>query len=64
MENDKSPRRVSAWNVDSGALVREMFGATNYGANGGAICPTDPLVVIGQRVRMADLIPRPATPDA
>ncbi|HEX4142660.1 MAG TPA: hypothetical protein VHY91_03845 [Pirellulales bacterium] len=47
MENDKSPKRVSVWNVDTGALVREMFGATNYGANGGAICPTDPLVVIG-----------------
>jgi hypothetical protein len=48
MENDTTPKRVSVWNVETGALVREMFGATSYGASGGAICPDDPLVVVGQ----------------
>jgi hypothetical protein len=47
MENDWKPKRVSVWNVGSGALEREMFGATDYGAHGGAICPDDPLVVVG-----------------
>ena len=48
MENDNAPKRVSAWNVETGVLAREMFGSTSYGAPGGAICPDDPLVVVGQ----------------
>ena len=32
MENDESPKRVSVWNVETGELVREMFGSTSYGA--------------------------------
>ncbi len=32
MENDRSPKRVSVWDAQSGKLVREMFGCTSYGA--------------------------------
>ncbi|HTU27296.1 MAG TPA: hypothetical protein VMF30_17945, partial [Pirellulales bacterium] len=48
MENDWTPKRVSVWNVENGSLEHEFFGPTSYGAMGGAICPVDPLVVVGQ----------------
>jgi hypothetical protein len=48
IENDAAPKRISVWNVESGKLVRELFGPTSYGAMGGAICPADPQVVVGQ----------------
>ncbi len=47
MENDWTPKRVSVWYVETGKLAHEMFGATDYAAHGGAICPDDPLVVVG-----------------
>ena len=47
MENDTKPRRISVWDAHSGDFVKELFGPTDYGAGGGAICPADPLVVIG-----------------
>ena len=47
MENDSKPRRISIWDAQSGALVKELFGPTDYGACGGAICPSDPYTLIG-----------------
>ncbi len=47
-EYDDMPRRISAWDAATGTLVREFFGPTNYGAVGGAVCPTDPMIMIGQ----------------
>ena len=48
MENNGTPRRISVWDTQTGAFVKEFFGPTNYGAGGGAICPTDPYTLIGQ----------------
>jgi len=48
MECDAYPRRISVWDAQSGNFEKELFGPTNYGAGGGAICPTDPDTVIGQ----------------
>ena len=47
-EADKFPKRVSAWNTGNGKLDKEFFGATSYGALGGAINPTDPNLMAGQ----------------
>ena len=47
-EADALPRRFSKWNAATGEFVSEFFGATAYGALGGAICPTDPHVMVGQ----------------
>ena len=47
-EADALPRRFSKWNAATGEFVAEFFGATAYGALGGAICPTDPHVMVGQ----------------
>ncbi len=47
-EKDSMPRRFSKWNAATGALADEFFGATVYGALGGAVCPTDPNLVVGQ----------------
>lgn len=47
-EADATPKRMSAWDLASGKLVREFFGPTSYGALGGAICPTDANVMVGQ----------------
>ena len=46
-EADANPKRISVWDTRTGALVRELFGPTAYGATGGAICPTDPDVMVG-----------------
>lgn len=48
MEADLSPKRVSVWDVATGKLWKEFFGATSYGAIGGAICPADANVMVGQ----------------
>jgi len=48
MEADAMPKRVSVWDAGTGAFVREFFGPTSYGALGGAICPADPTVMVGQ----------------
>ena len=48
MENDGLPRRISVWDAKTGVFVREFFGPTNYGAGGGAICPLDPRIMVGQ----------------
>ena len=47
-ENDEFPRRVSSWDTKTGALAKEFFGSTSYGALGGAIDPLDPNVMVGQ----------------
>jgi hypothetical protein len=46
-ENDPFPRRISAWDTKTGALWKECFGPTDYGALGGAIDPLDPNVMVG-----------------
>ncbi len=48
MEADGLPKRVSVWDVATGKLWKEFFGATSYGATGGAVCPGDPSVMVGQ----------------
>ncbi|MEX0776961.1 MAG: PQQ-binding-like beta-propeller repeat protein [Phycisphaeraceae bacterium] len=48
MEGGKTPPRVSLWDVKEGKLLREFFGPTHYGASGGAVCPTDPAIVVGE----------------
>ena len=47
MENDSRPRRISIWDSQTGTFEKEFFGPTDYGAGGGAICPTDPYTMIG-----------------
>ncbi len=47
MECDSSPRRISVWEARSGKFEKEFFGPTDYGAGGGAICPSDPAVIVG-----------------
>jgi len=47
-EDDGSPRRVSVWDTQTGALRRELFGASSYGATGAAINPVDPHLMVGQ----------------
>lgn len=46
-EDNDSPRRVSVWDAETGAFKTEYFGATAYGANGGAINPVDPNLMVG-----------------
>lgn len=48
MEADDAPKRISVWDTKTGKLINEFFGPTSYGATGGAICPTDPNVMVGQ----------------
>lgn len=47
-EDDGTPRRVSVWNAGTGALVREFFGPSPYGAGGGVVNPVDPSLLIAQ----------------
>ena len=47
MEHDEQPRRISVWNAQTGAFIKEFFGPTNYGAGGGAISPLDPYMMVG-----------------
>jgi len=47
-EDDGSPRRVSVWDTQTGALKKELFGASSYGATGAAINPVDPCLMVGQ----------------
>lgn len=46
-EEDANPKRISVWNAQTGAFVRELFGPTTYGALGGSISIKDPLVMAG-----------------
>jgi hypothetical protein len=46
-EADFYPKRVSSWNLTDGKLVSDFFGATHYGASGGAIDPLDPNIMVG-----------------
>ncbi len=47
-EDDHAPKRISVWNAKTGAFIAEHFGPTSYGALGGAICPSDPDIMVGQ----------------
>jgi len=46
-EADFYPKRISVWNLPDAALVKDFYGATHYGASGGAIDPLDPNVMVG-----------------
>lgn len=46
-ESDDFPKRVSVWDTKTGGFVKEFFGATHYGAGGGAIDPRDPDIMVG-----------------
>ena len=48
MESDDYPKRVSVWDTKTGALVKDFFGPTTYGALGGAINPMDPDLMVGK----------------
>ena len=50
MEHDEHPKRVSVWSLEKqgGALVRDWFGPTHYGASGGAVNPRDPNLMVGE----------------
>ena len=48
MESTVYPKRISIWNTKTGALVKELFGPTHYGASGGAVYPKDPNVMVGE----------------
>ncbi len=41
-EDDSSPNRISVWNPDTGALVKEYLGPAPYGGPGSIIDPKDP----------------------
>jgi len=47
-EADKTPKRISVWDLATGQLVKDFFGAAHYGASGGAIDPLDPNVMVGE----------------
>ena len=47
-EGDRHPKRISIWDMSTGKPVKELFGPTHYGASGGAICPTDPNLMVGE----------------
>jgi len=49
-EANSSPRRVSVWNASNGSFASEYFGPTSYGAQGSAINPIDPNLMVGQGV--------------
>lgn len=42
------PKRFSTWDTRTGKLIKEYFGATRYGASGGAISLDDPNVMVGE----------------
>ena len=46
-EADPWPKRISTWDSKTGKFIKEYFGPTMYGANGGAIDPLDPTVMVG-----------------
>jgi DNA-binding beta-propeller fold protein YncE len=48
MESYEHPKRVSVWNLKDGALVRDFFGPTHYGASGATINPRDPNLLVGE----------------
>ncbi|MFA6293696.1 MAG: hypothetical protein WC637_18050 [Victivallales bacterium] len=48
MESNAHPKRVSVWNTETGAFIKEFFGMTHYGASGAAINPLDPNVMVGE----------------
>jgi len=49
-EGDGFPKRFSVWDTggNRGRLARELFGAADLGARGGAIHPNDPNLMVGQ----------------
>ncbi len=42
------PRRWSVWSAD-GELLKELFGPSHYGADGGALHPADPYLAVGMQ---------------
>ena len=47
-ETDVLPKRISLWDTKTGKFIKEYFGATHYGASGGAINPHDPNILVGE----------------
>ncbi|QJE94947.1 hypothetical protein [Luteolibacter luteus] len=57
------PKRLAAFDTLSGAVVKEYFGPTNYGAQGAGFDPLDPTRWIGQdTLWKLDFAKRSATP--
>jgi FlgD Ig-like domain len=51
MEEDDRPKRVSVWDVTTGALGREFIGAPHYGALDGAVSEFDKTMAFGEGVQ-------------
>jgi sugar lactone lactonase YvrE len=47
-EYDETPKRWSVWTAD-GTLVKELFGPSHYGSDGGALNPDDPYLGVGEQ---------------
>ena len=56
-EDDSSPSRISVWNPDTGAFVKEYLGPTAYGGPGSIINPKDPTDANGMGTRFKISIP-------
>ncbi|HUU70427.1 MAG TPA: hypothetical protein VM186_12935, partial [Planctomycetota bacterium] len=42
------PKRICCWDARTGEFIKEYFGATHYGASGGAVNPRDPSLLIAE----------------
>jgi RES domain-containing protein len=51
-EDDSSPKRISVWNAETGAFLKEFIGPTPYGGGGALIDPIDPTVAYSQGLRL------------
>ncbi|NQT18439.1 MAG: hypothetical protein HQ592_01950, partial [Planctomycetes bacterium] len=47
-ECDIVPRRMSAWDINTGKFVKEYLGPTHYGGSGGSVNPRDPSLVVSE----------------
>ncbi len=62
-EERLTPKRVCAWDLATGRLVKEKFGPTDYGASGAGFDPADPGRWLGQGTEWRlDFARRSATP--
>lgn len=51
-EDDAVPKRISVWNAETGAFVREFVGPAPYGGGGVIMDPKDPSVAYAQGLRL------------
>ncbi len=51
MEEDDKPKRISVWNAETGAFVREYIGPPHYGALEGSVADFDKTTAFGEGVQ-------------